>query len=62
MRQKPTKPGKGPPLTIRLDRPVRIEVERIAYEESRSVSSLINFVLRRWLEERRKPEKKTPKA
>lgn len=42
-------------INITIQETVLEELHRIANEESRSVSSLINKVIRDWLKERRKP-------
>ncbi len=42
------------PLTVRIDEDIHEELRKIAFEERRSLNNLINFVLRKWIEEQEK--------
>lgn len=46
------------PVSVRLDDHVRDKLRKIAVKENRSVSNLIYLIVRDWLEEREKREKK----
>ena len=41
------------PLTLRIDEDLHKEIRKIAYEERRSINNIINFILRKYLEEKK---------
>ncbi len=41
------------PLTLRIDEDLHKELRKIAYEERRSINNIINFIIRKYLEEKK---------
>lgn len=40
-------------LTLRIDEDLHKEIRKMAYEERRSINNIINFIIRKYLEEKK---------
>lgn len=45
------------PIMIRLDEDLHEEIRKIAFEERRSINNLVNYIIRKHLEEKEQEKK-----
>lgn len=41
------------PLTLRIDEDLHEEIRKIAFKERRSINNLINYIIRKYIEEKK---------
>lgn len=46
------------PLTLRIDEDLHKKIRKIAFEERRSINNIINYIIRKYLEEEKKETKR----
>lgn len=46
------------PITLRIDEELHKELRQIAFDERRSINNLINFIIEKYIEEKKKEEEK----
>lgn len=42
------------PITLRIDEDIHKELRKKAYEERRSINNIVNYILRKYIEEEKK--------
>ena len=45
------------PLTLRIDEDLHKSIRKIAFEERRSINNIINYIIRKYLEEKKETKK-----